>query len=203
MKKELDYFECFSNMSGASVRAAEKLVDLITDYRDVAAKADAIHTIEHESDELLHEMVVSLNKAFITPIDREDILTVADKIDSITDAIEDVANLFDMLSVTDMRPAAKELARVVLACCKSLHEQVLEFKSFKRSKKLNELGIEVNRLEGEGDGLHRAIIKELYLSGEDVLLILKWRDIYDTMEVVLDMCEDAADLLSGLAIKNG
>ncbi|MGJ4849234.1 DUF47 domain-containing protein [Bacillota bacterium Meth-B3] len=203
MKKELDYFERFAEMSDAGVRAAKLLVDLIADYRDVSAKADAIHAIEHEADELFHEMAVALNRAFITPIDREDILMVAEKIDSIIDGIEDVANLFDMLSVTEVRPEARSLAEVVLKCCERLHEQVQAFRGFKNAKTLNELGIEVNCLEEEGDRLHRGIIKDLYRSGEDVLLILKWRDIYDTMETVLDMCEDVADLMSGLAIKNG
>jgi predicted phosphate transport protein (TIGR00153 family) len=204
-KKETDYFETFALMAQASVKAAEQLNDLICnfDLATVAEKADSIHDTEHASDNLFHDMVTQLNRAFITPIDREDILAVANTIDSITDAIEDVANLFDMLSVPDIRPGAPKMSELIVRCCKGLSEQITEFRSFKHPQKLYDLSIEVNNLEEEGDRLHRSIIKELYRSGVDVLVIIKWKEIYDMMEEVLDLCEDAADIVAGLAIKNG
>ena len=202
-KKGIDYFETFTQMMKASVRAARQLDELMTDYTDVSAKADRIHDTEHESDELFHTMMNELNRAFITPIDREDIITLAEKLDSITDAIEDTANLFDMLSVTEVRPAAAELSKLIIEGCDALLEFVEEFKSFKSSKKMAELDIKVNQVEEEGDRLHRRIIRDLYSSKDDVLEIIKWKEIYDMMELVLDLCEDVADLMLGLAVKNG
>lgn len=201
-KRDIDYFETFSKMANCSVKAAKQLQDLILNFTDITAKADRIHDTEHESDELFHDMMIELNRAFITPIDREDIIEISNKIDSITDSIEDVSNLFDMLSVTEVRPGAPKLADIIVRCCEDLTIMVDEFRSFKHSKKLNDMCISVNKLEEEGDRLHRSIIKELYTSGIDTLVIVKWKEIYDTMEQVLDLCEDVADLLSGMAIKN-
>ncbi len=200
----MNYFEVFNQMAECSVQAAQRLDDMMRNYTDIHAKADAIHDIEHKSDNLFHEMTSELNRAFITPIDREDILHIADAIDSITDAIEDVSNLFDMLSITDVQPEAMSMAKLIIRGCEALLEAIREFQQFKHPKKLVSLIIEVNHVEEEGDKVHRGVIKSLYQNKTlDTLTIVKWKEIYDTMETVLDSCEDVADMLEGLAIKNG
>ena len=202
--KEMNYFEVFNNMAVCTLEAAKKLEDMLGNYSDVGAKADAIHDIEHRSDNLFHEMTRELNRAFITPIDREDILQIADGIDSITDAIEDVSNLFDMLSIDVVEPEAFDMAKLIIRGAEALLEAIREFHQYKQPKKLTQLIIEVNHVEEEGDRVHRRVIRALYQSKTlDVLTIVKWKEIYDMMETVLDSCEDVADMLEGLAIKNG
>jgi predicted phosphate transport protein (TIGR00153 family) len=183
-------------------KAARQLEDMLADYKEVFAKADAIHDTEHEADMVLHGITHELNRSFITPIDREDIVNLAMQMDDIADSIEDVANLFDVMGITEVKPEAREMAKLISGGCEKLYEAVEEFAHFKVSKKLNDLIIEVNHIEEKGDRLHRSVIKSMYQNEKDPITLMKWKEILDSMEAVLDDCEDVADLLDGLAIKN-
>ena len=202
-KKETNYFATLNAMVDCSVRAAIQLNEMLNDYTNVTSKAEAIHAVEHEGDKLLHGLIRELNSAFITPIDREDLLHVGNMIDSITDAIEDVANMFDMLSIRKVEKEAFAMSEVMVDACKALAEAVKEFEMFRNSKKLSGLVIEVNHLEEKGDALYRSTMKKLFNNtGMTVLDVVKWKEIYDYMERVLDSCEDVADLLESAALKN-
>lgn len=202
-KKETNYFQILYEMARYSCEAAEKLDEMINNYVDVSEKAKAIHDIEHKADSLLHDLVRKLNSAFITPIDREDLLAIGNNIDSITDSIEDVANLFDMLSIKSVGEEAKEMTALVKTICQALAEAVKEFEMFLNSKKLANLVIEVNRLEEKGDGLYRTNMKALFNNVHITILdIVKWKEIYDFIENIYDKCEDVADLIESAAIKN-
>ena len=202
-KNEPDYFAQLSAMARYTQQAAELLDDMMHQYTDVHEKAERIHDVEHAGDGALHAMLNQLASAFITPIDREDLVRIGNGVDNITDAIEDVSNLFDMLCIEHVRPEAMEISKLIVSCSKALCAAMDEFEHFKRSTKLQELLIDVNRREEEGDRVHRAAIKTLFQSDEmSVLEVVRWKDIYDTMEQVLDACEDVADMLEGLIAKN-
>jgi hypothetical protein len=201
--KEPNYFELLYQMAECSCRAAVQLDEMMHNYTDVARKADIVHNTEHECDDLLHKLVHELNSAFITPIDREDLIAIGNGIDTITDTIEDVANLFDMLSIKRVEKAALDMSELSTSICKALADAVKEFEVFHSSKKLNNLVIEVNRLEEKGDVLHRSTMKALFSNSDTpVLDIMKWKEIYDNLERIYDMCEDVADALEGTAVKN-
>ncbi len=202
-KKEVNYFAILSKMADCSRKAASQLDEMLNNYTDVAAKAKAIHDVEHEADKLLHGLTRELNRAFVTPIDREDLLHIGSGIDSITDAIEEVANSFDMYSIKEVANEALAMSKIVMAACRILSEAVKEFEMFRSSKKLADLIIEVNRLEEKGDMLYRSTVKELYKNDSlSVLDIIKWKEIYDNMECILDTCEDVANLIEGTVLKN-
>lgn len=200
--KNYNYFEKFTKQMSLCKKSAQQLMDMLVNYSDVSVHADEIHATEHEADNLLHEIMIELNRSFITPIDREDIVQLSHELDDITDSIEDVANLFFMLSIEQVRPEALEMVKLIVACCSALHDAVAEFSHFKNSKSLSELTIKVNQAEEEGDRLHRGVIKNIYQNEKNVIDLIKWKEIFDAMENVLDDCEDVADLLDGLAIKN-
>ncbi len=201
--KEMDYYECFNKASGLSIKAAKQLEDLMTNYMDVAQKAAGIHEVEHEADGVFHKMVEELSRAFITPIDREDILQIASNIDNIVDNIEDVANMLDMFSIRQIPEPAKIMTSLIVKSCSALEKAVNEFKNFKKSgKQLTQLIIQVNQYEEEGDKFYRRTVKELYLQEANPIEIMKWKEIYDKMEDTLDACEEVANLLEAMAIKN-
>ena len=202
MAKSYNFFEKFTSQMALCKRAAKQLTDMLENYSNVSEHADAIHETEHQADDLLHEIMTELNRSFITPIDREDIVSLAMELDDITDAIEDVSNLFDMFSITQVRPEALDMARLILAGCEALYDLVAELSHFKNSKNLNELIIKVNRVEEQGDRMHRGVIKDIYQNEKDILELIKWKEIFDTMENVLDCCEDASDLIDGIIIQN-
>ena len=202
-RKETNYFEILCKMAECSHKAASQLSEMMHNYTNVTKKADEIHATEHEGDTLLHELVRALNIAFITPIDREDLIEIGNYIDSITDSIEDVANLFDMYSIHRVERPALEMAELAKSITQALLDAVKEFEHFRSSKKLNSLVVEVNRMEEKGDVLHRTTMKALFSKGDKSPLdIIKWKDIYDNMERIYDTCEDVADALEGIAIKN-
>ncbi|MDR0838453.1 MAG: DUF47 family protein [Oscillospiraceae bacterium] len=201
-KKNYNYFEQFEKQMALCEKAAEQLVEMLEDYTDVQNKAEKIHDTEHHADEQLHELMHELNRSFVTPIDREDIVQVANAFDDITDTIEDVANLLDVMSIEDVKPEAKEMAKLILEGSRSLSTLVSEFHLFKSSKKLNDLIIEVNDVEAKGDVLHRSVLKKMFRDEKDAIQLMKWKQIFDTMEETLDYIEDVADLIDGLVIKN-
>ena len=200
--KGFNFFEKLTEQMAICKKAAQQLIDMLEDYSDVSVKAEMIHVSEHEGDTMLHDIMGELNRSFITPIDREDIADLAKKLDDINDSIEDVANLFDMLSITSVREEAKTMARFILSACETLYDVISEFYSFKNSKKLKQLIIKVNGVEEDGDRMHRSVIKNMFQKETDVLSIIKWKEIFDMMESVLDNCEDAADLVDSLIMKN-
>lgn len=202
-KKDVNYFKILGQMAGCAQKAATQLDEMLNNYINIKAKAKAIYDIEHEADKLLHSLTRELNRAFVTPIDREDLLAIGNGIDSITDAIEDVANSFDTFSIANVQSEALDMSKIIMETCNTLAEVVKEFELFRSSKKLNELIIEVNRLEEEGDMLYRSTLKKLYKNnGLSVLDIIKWKEIYDFMERILDTCEDVANLIEGTVLKN-
>lgn len=201
IKKDADYFELLSKMVACTHEAARKLHELVVVYDQVPERCGEIHDIEHACDDLLHILLKRLNAAFITPIDREDLLAIGKGIDDITDAIEDAANAFDMLCVDTIRPGAVEMAELILQAMEALVKAVGEFDQFKNSQKLSTYIVEVNSIEAKGDTLHRHLVKDLFHRG-DPLTILQWKEIFDIMEQVLDAGEEVADLLEAMAMKN-
>jgi len=201
--KETNYFEILYKMAECSHQVAIQLDQLVHNFTDVSKKVDAIHCAEHEADKLLHNLVRALNIAFITPIDREDLIAIGQGIDSVTDSIEDVATLFDMYSIQRVDPPALAMSELAKDITRALSAAVREFEQFRSSKKLHDLIVEVNQMEEKGDVLHRSSMKELFSSNnKSDLDKVKWKDIYDSMERIFDMCEDVADILEGIAVKN-
>lgn len=202
-KNEINYYECFDQISDLSIKAAKQLEDLMDNYTNVLQKASKIHDLEHEADEIIHKMVAELSRAFITPIDREDILQIVSNLDDIVDYIEDIANMLDMFSIRRIPEPAKVMTSLIVKSCLTLEKAVNEFKNFKKSgKHLTELIIKVNHYEEEGDKFYRKTVKELYLKESDPVELMKWKEIYDKMEDTLDACEEVADLLEAMSIKN-
>ncbi|MEA4888621.1 MAG: DUF47 family protein [Clostridiaceae bacterium] len=202
--KEINYFDVLISAIQYSKKAAECLSDLMTDYTDVTRKANAIHDLEHAGDHESHRLLDSLNIAFITPIDREDLYDLIKVIDDITDLIEDVANRFDMFCISAVRPEALKMGEKINKATSVLVELLNSFKNYKKNKhQIHELVKSVNTIEEEGDRHYREAVKNLFLNEKNVVEIIKWKDILDDMENVLDACEDVADIIQGVAMKNG
>lgn len=201
-KKELNYYDVLITAASYSNQVAQQLNELMNNYVDVSAKASAIHDLEHAADSEVHRLCDALHIAFITPIDREDIYGLIKSIDDITDHVEDVANRFDMFNIEKVRPEAIEMGKLIVKATNVLNELMVEFKNHKKSKKIMQLVKDVNSVEEEGDRLYRKIVKKLFTQDESVVDIIRWKDVYDDMENVLDSCEDVANIIEGVVMKN-
>lgn len=204
-KKQDDfYFQNFITCAEFSSQAAHLLKDILSDFRPVETKKrlDELHAIEHAADEKKHELNDKLVKAFITPIEREDIASLSQQIDNLTDKIEEVFIRIYINNVSKIRPEALEMLDIVIRCCEEICGLMREFANFRRSKELKDRIIRINSLEEEADRLYIANMRALHSEEKDVLEIIAWREIYSYLEKCADACEHAADVVEGVVMKN-
>lgn len=200
--KEEKFFDYFIEACEITCKAAAILNDLTNNYNNVNEKIAKIEDEEHACDNQIHMILNELNKAFITPIDREDIFAIAKEIDNITDAIESVAHRFSMFNVQRVRPEAITLSNMVVRATDELKYVMIELKDMKRSKKLNEKIIEVNNVEDDTDTIFRNAMANLFTTEQDAVEVIKWKEIYQLLENTIDSCEDVANMVEGVVMKH-
>ena len=203
-KQDSFYFDNFVACAEDSCRAAQMLKETLEDFRpdELKGRLDRIHEIEHSADMKKHEMLDHLAKEFLPPIEREDIVSLSQNIDNITDKVEDVMLRVYMNNIQDIEPNALKMTDIVISCCDAVRELLQEFKNFKKSKNLKKLVIRINDLEEESDRLFMESIRGLYTESDDPIRIIAWRDIYIYLERCADACEHAADVVESVVMKN-
>jgi predicted phosphate transport protein (TIGR00153 family) len=204
-KKDEKYFDAFVEMCTYSCDAAKFLREIIGNYNpdDLDVQIEKMHAIEHDGDVARHTMTKKLAREFITPIDRDDIMNMSEAIDNVTDKIEDVLLRLYMFDIREMRNDAVYLCDVIVKITDALLSAVKEFANFKKSKTLLELIIEVNHLEEEGDRLYTAAVRGVFT--DETLPPIKafaWNQVLHYMEDVYDACEDVADVIENVVMKN-
>ncbi|MDN5832060.1 MAG: DUF47 family protein, partial [Tetragenococcus halophilus] len=199
-KKQYDYFKKMEQLAENVHIAAEILEEIVDNYSttDFSERAEKIHEIEKNSDQIVEELTNELYDAFITPIEREDILVVSERLDDILDGINAMTYLFENLVITQMRAETDKLAALVTEAAKGVHEAMKEFPKLKNSKDLKKLISDVNYVESQGDRLYSRLKKHLFSKEQDVLEIVKWKEIYDGFELIINYHEDAVDLIDGM-----
>lgn len=206
MSKKSDsfYFENFTACAAKATEAAALLESIMKgfDERRLSEQLAAMHTIEHEADIIKHKMTSELAGAFITPLDREDIMRLSENIDNVTDSIEDVVIRLYMNNIRTMRSDAAEFAGVVVSCCRAVEKMLAELYNFRRSKTLPALLVEINRLEEDGDRLYISSMRALHAETDDPMKTIAWRDVYEYLEKCCDACEHVADIVEGVVIGN-
>lgn len=202
--KKYNYFVELQKLVEFNVKAAQFLHQTMEKFDgDVSEQCvEAIHDIEHQADLCKHTMMNRLMKEFITPIEREDIISLAQKIDDVTDFIEDVIIKCHIFNITELREGVLEFTQQLLGCCNMLNQAMKEFGNFKKSKTLHDLLIEINNIEEVGDSLYTKAIRELYLKPSDTLEVVIWTEIYECLEQCFDACEDVADDIETVVMKN-
>lgn len=203
-KKGYNYFDKFVELVGYSCKSAEILNDTLVcfDPNTIEKKVKDLHNIEHSGDLAKHELMSQLATEFIAPIEREDIVRLSQEIDNITDAIEDVLIKMHMFNVSSIKPEVLEFTRLITKSCNTLKVVMEEFANYKKSTSLNDKVIEVNNLEEEGDRLYHSIVHKLYSNSKDPVELLVWTEIYDLLEKCCDACEETADVVESIVMKN-
>src|SRR4030095_9013372 len=168
--------------------------------RPIWDKADEIKEVEHKCDNLTHEIIQRLNRTFVTPIDREDIHALARSLDDVMDAIDASASLVRLYRLESVRFGARELAKIVTACTNQVH---LALAALEKNKGVATHSIEINRLENEADRQHHQAVSRLFDEERDPIVVMKWKETLDFLEAATDRCEDVANVLEGVMVKNG
>ncbi len=203
-KKGFNYFDYFCNTADIICEAATYLnASLINFKRDgFQEKVDAMHEIENRADMARHAMTKYLMHEFLPPIDREDILELATKLDDIVDAIDDTMRRIYMYNVETINDGALQFSELIVKCAASLKESTTEFRSYKSSKLIKEKLVDVNTHESNGDNLHYELLHDLFANEKDTRELVIWMNIYEDLESCLDYCEDAADIMESVIMKN-
>jgi predicted phosphate transport protein (TIGR00153 family) len=196
--KEHDYFRLFSELAANLDAAAQLLVKFMNDG-DRASIAAAILEHEHVGDKIVHDIVRKLNKSFITPIDREDIYDLVATADEVLDSIEEAAGLVIIYRVGEITPYAKRQAEVIAKATPILRECM---DNLEKPKGLDERIIAVNSLENDGDRIEREAIASLFEGDTTCTDIIKWKDIYETLEAAMDDCEHVANVIESIVLKH-
>lgn len=203
-KQDAFYFQNFIDCADCACQAAHLLEKIMLDFdpNTVQSKLDEMHEIEHAADAKKHKLLDVLVKAFITPIERDDILRLSQNIDEMTDRLEDVLIRIYFNRVRAIRPDALELVRVVIRCYEEVQTLLREFADFKHSKKLREHIIQINSLEEEADRLFISCMYDLHESGAELLDIIAWREVYMYLEKCADASEHVADVVESVVMNN-
>jgi predicted phosphate transport protein (TIGR00153 family) len=165
----------------------------------LAEAATAINVLEHRGDEVIHEIFTRLNQTLITPIDPEDIHNISSALDNVLDGIEDTAHRLVSYRIDPIPPNLITLSEVVAACSKSLHSA---FAALEKSGPIMEHCIEINRLENEADRIGRSAVVDLFNKEKDPITLIKLKEVYEFIEATIDSCEDVADVLQNVVVKN-
>jgi uncharacterized protein len=195
-----EFFRLFDQASTNVVEISRALIRLLEAFP--AEDGDLLREIkdlEHEGDRLTRALVDLLNRTFVTPFDRDDIYQLATAIDDVCDHVDEAAGNIAGYGITEIRPAARDQGQVILRSAQKLDEAVACLEGFKdASRQLHEL----RDLEDEGDRLNRAAVSELFSTSNDAMLVLRWKDIHEQLEEAVDACENAADVLEAILVKN-
>jgi uncharacterized protein len=198
--KDEKFFTMFREMTLNIIEGAELLKDMLDNYHDPASSQLRIKEVEHKGDSLTHQIIKKLNKSFVTPLEREDIYALSAALDDILDLIDASAQRFVMYNVEKPTPEAKELAFLILKACQVISKGVSLLGG--KIENINECFVEVNSLENESDRVCREVISRLFHEEKDPIQIIKWKEIYETLERAVDKCEDAANILESVVLKN-
>lgn len=203
-KKKNDYFAMLRELVDYVQKAAVFLSESMNDYQVefLPNSLEKMHEIEHAADLAQHELTSKLAREFITPIERQDILSIAHQIDDVTDSIEDVLMRLYMFNILELRKEAFEFAAVIISSAEVLTNILTEFAHFRRSNDIRAQIIELNNLEEEGDAIYMRAIRRLYLEEDDPIAVIAWTEIFRRFEGCCDDFEDVSQEIEHVLMKN-
>jgi hypothetical protein len=197
--REVRFFDLFEQQSQHIIHAAQLLRELVHNFADARAKAHSIKEVEHQGDQITHEVVRRLNTTFITPLDREDIHDLATRLDDVLDFIEAAAERLVVYRIKEPTSASRAMAEVIVQQTHAVDRAIKCLRTMDPG--FHEHAVEVNRLENAGDSLLRDSLAALFEEQADPIEVIKWKEIYETMETVTDRCEDVANVIEGIILK--
>ncbi len=198
------YFDGFLELVEYACRASRVLDKILRNFDIVNIKdhIDEMHAIEHAADMDKHTLMEKLAKEFITPIEREDIMMIVQKIDDVTDAIEDVLLQVYMFNIRTIRPDATDFSQIIVKCCDMTKKVLDDFRNFRKSKTIHEHIIYINDLEEQGDRVFVNSVHSLYQASSDAIEIIAWTSIFNSLEKCCDVCEEVSESIETIMMKN-
>lgn len=199
--REMKFFDMFDEVTAILSRASLNFLELMNRFDRLADRAHQLRDEEHAADEIIGRIIKALDQSFITPFDREDIHTLASRLDDIMDHMEETAFRLEAFRIERPTPAAVDLARIIHECCQHLEQSVKLCRRMKDVPEIQRHLQEIGRLENEADKIYRDSDSALFASPPEILLLIKWRELYGWLENTVDACKDVAMTISEIVIK--
>ena len=184
------------------VDAADSLADLVGHYENLDMKSDHITELEHNGDTITHDIINLLHKTFVTPIEREDIALLAQRMDDVMDYIEGASTAMRIYKINQPTDRSREMADVVRMMTVKLEQAIAHLKDHKSLRDILPYCVEVNRLENVADDIYRKSIAELFDNDTSAADMIKWREVYEQLEQASDGAEDVANVLEGIVLRH-
>lgn len=200
--QEAKFFELFNKDANNVLCAARLLRELVYDFRNVEDKVREITEREHEGDFITHSIVEQLNKTFVTPFDREDMHSLTSALDDVLDRMESAAEVMLIYDVSEPSEEVRGLVDIIVKSAEEIAKAVPLLCSRQQMRKILEHCIEINRLENEADRLERRALMLLFRDPVSTLEVVKWKEVYEQLEMATDRCEDVADVLQAIVMKH-
>jgi predicted phosphate transport protein (TIGR00153 family) len=199
--KEESFYDMFEQIAGVLVSAAGVLVDATAKIDAVPENAKRMERLEHDADVITHDIITRLNRTFITPIDREDIHRLASTLDDVLDLMEAATERFILYRVDTLRPEAHQIAKVIQEQVQQVQQMLPKLRHLRHEQILSHC-IEINRLENVADRILRDSIAALFDGTPNPLTVIKWRGLYELLEAATDKCQDVANTVEAIVLKN-
>ncbi len=197
--RDREFFDLFEEAGRNALRAADLLDQMLRNYPETRELVRDILICEQEGDRITHDIIQRLNHTFVTPIDREDILELASRIDDIVDYTEEVADYLGLYKIEAPMEQAQRLAHILFQSTRQIVEAIPRMRDF---KDISHYTVEVNRLENDADRVSREAIASLFDNGIDPMVVIRWKDLFERLEDAIDATEHVANVLEGIVIKN-
>jgi predicted phosphate transport protein (TIGR00153 family) len=199
LPRDESFFDLFNRDAENILRGARMLRDLFDDYRDVEPRVDAIKAVEDQGDEITHMIIDRLNRTFVTPFDRGDLQDLAKQLDNVLDWIEAASARMAIYHIDQPTSRAREMAHIILSMTEAIVEAIGNLKKLDRIMGPVK---EINRLENLADHVQRNAVAALFVGADNAIDVIKWKEIYDTLEEATDQGEDVANVLESIRTKN-
>jgi uncharacterized protein len=201
LPQETCFFDFFEKHSEITLQAAHDLVSLWEPGCDRAAKIARIAQLEGEADSVTHLCIKALRKTFITPFDRGQIHRLIHHLDDIVDAIDDVGSRLELYEIQEIRPEAQRMSETILQAVVAIGESLKLLRNLKNEDAIKRYSIEIHRLESDCDEILRGAVKRLFKEERDPIAVIKWKEVFDHLELAADGCEDIADIIQGIVLE--
>src|SRR3954451_24393423 len=197
--REREFFDLFEEAASNCARAAGLLERMLEQWPEHGESVGDVVVCEKEGDRITHDIIHRLNATFVTPFDREDIIALASSLDDIVDFVEEIADFLGLYRIEAPMDQAIRMARILHEATRQINDAVPRLRTL---KDIHHFTVEVNRLENEGDRMHREAVASLFTDGIDPMVVIRWKDLFERLEDAIDSTESAVNTLEGIIIKN-
>ena len=202
MPREGNFFELFNAHAEQIVIGSRELELMLTEFKDLEARAQGIDIAERAADKITHETIALLHKTFITPLDRDHIHQLINNMDDILDLMQDVAESVVMYDLRRITPEARQLGEICQMCCERVKVAVGLLSNLRHPEAILKTCEEIDRLESDADRVMRSAMSKLFRDETDLKQLIKLRTIYELLETITDRCEDVANVIEGIVMEN-